>query len=251
VIKLGDTRYSHYKSFTINNRLILRLVSSYEANRYWCQPIWRILVSCNQSFITFLTRACRLLQRYSSISLFINHNIFLIPRLKLRIYQTKINKISANVKIRHRCSVSADLVTIFICGLFYQSVSNSYYTASSGNWFFIKDKLNGFGRKQSCLNRVALLEFAWREGGKKSLKPSGRIADNEPGVRTRYLLKRSKQRDRYINQSGCNILSYVTSCHVMSCHVMLRSFSCVILRRLNFRADVSERLVPFSFRPIK
>lgn len=134
VIKLDGARYSHYKSFTINDWLILRLVFSYEANRHWCQRIWRILVSCNQSFITVFTRACHLLQWYSSISLFINHyiQVFLIARLKLRIYQSKIKKIIANETIRHSYSELADLVTIFICGLLNYSVSNSDYTASSG-----------------------------------------------------------------------------------------------------------------------
>ena len=83
---------------------------------------------------------------------------------------------------------------------------------------------------------------------KKSLKSSGRIANNESGVRTRYLLKGSKWRDHYINQSGSNILMlcyvmlcYVMLCYVMLCYVMLCSFSCVMPRRLNFRVDVSER----------
>jgi len=41
-------------------------------------------------------------------------------------------EISANEKILHSRSESADLVSIFICGLFYHSVSKSDYTASSG-----------------------------------------------------------------------------------------------------------------------
>ena len=34
VTKPDGAKYSHYKSFTINDCLILRLLSSYEANRY-------------------------------------------------------------------------------------------------------------------------------------------------------------------------------------------------------------------------
>lgn len=52
---------------------------------------------------------------------------------------------------------------------------------------------------------MEVLSWNLHEGKKiKSLKSSGRIADNEPGVRTRCRLKRSKQRDRYIKQSGIN-----------------------------------------------
>jgi len=73
---------------------------------------------------------------------------------------------------------------------------------------------------------------------KKSLKSSGRIANNESGVRTRYLLKGSKWRDHYINQSGSNILMlcYVMLCYVMLCYVML----CYVMFFLLRDAPASE-----------
>jgi len=46
------------------------------------------------------------------------------------------------------------------------------------------------------------------------------------------------------------MLCYVMLCYVMLCYVMLLcSFSCVMPRRLNFRADISEGPSLSSFRP--
>ena len=75
---------------------------------------------------------------------------------------------------------------------------------------------------------IELLSWNLHEGKEKnSLKPSSRIAENDPGVRNRFVLKGSKRRDSYINQSGSNtvMLCYVFCCVVLCCVVLC----CVVL----------------------
>jgi hypothetical protein len=63
---------------------------------------------------------------------------------------------------------------------------------------------------------------------------------NESGVRTRYLLKGSKRRDRYLNQSGsntCYVMCYVlcVMCYVLCVMCYVLCVMCYVLRYVTLR----------------